>query len=139
MNAEVEIQKAIYDTLANDYTLSALVTGVYDSVPQAEDAGTDTAFPYITVGDDTALDWNTDTSNGKEATITIHSWSRYRGRAEVKEIQGAIYQALHLANISVQGYNLVECWSEYSETLVDPDGLTRHGVQRFRMIIDKEI
>jgi hypothetical protein len=139
MNAELEIQKAIYDVLANDYTLSNMVTGVYDSVPQAEDAGSDVAFPYVTIGDDTALDWNTDTSNGKEATITVHSWSRYRGRSEVKEIQGAIYEALHLANITVQGYNLVECWSEYSETLVDPDGLTRHGVQRFRLIIDKEI
>lgn len=139
MSAELEIQTAIYDTLSNDYALGAVVKGVYDAVPQADDSGDDELFPYVTVGDDTALDWDTDTSNGKEATITIHTWSRYRGRKEVKQIQGLIYDALHLAPITVTGYNVVEIWSEYSETLVDPDGLTRHGVQRFRLIIDKEI
>jgi hypothetical protein len=139
MNAELEIQKAIYDALSNDYALGQIVTGVYDSVPQALDAGNDSAFPFVTVGDDTAIDWDTDTSVGKEATVTIHSWSRYRGRAEVKQIQGAIYEALHLSQLNVVGYTTVLCLSEFSESMVDPDGLTRHGVQRFRIIIDKEL
>jgi hypothetical protein len=139
MNAELELQKAIYDVLSNDYALGQLVTGVYDSVPQAADAGSDLPFPFVTIGDDTAIDWDTDTSVGKEATLTIHSWSRYRGRSEVKQIQGAIYEALHLSNLSVVGYTTVLCLSEFSESLVDPDGLTRHGVQRFRVILDKEL
>jgi hypothetical protein len=92
----------------------------------------------VTVGDDTTLDWDTDTSLGKEATITIHTWSRYRGRTELKQIQGLVYNALHLVNLNVVGYDTVQCLSEFSETFLDPDGLTRHGVQRFRLIIDKE-
>ena len=139
MNAELEVQKAIFDKLSTDTALSALVAGVYDAVPQPADSGSDLQFPYVTIGEDTALDWDTDTSVGKGATLTIHSWSRYRGRTEVKQIQGAIYEALHLSNLSVFGYTTVLCLSEFSESMLDPDGLTRHGVQRFRIILDKEL
>jgi len=138
MSAELEIQKAIYAALSTDSPLNAVVKGVYDHVPQPSDSGKENDFPYVTIGDDTAIDWDTDTSVGKEATITIHSWSRYRGRQEVKQIQGLIYDRLHLSQISVTGYDTVQCLSEFSESMVDPDGLTRHGVQRFRLIIDKE-
>jgi hypothetical protein len=147
MSAEYEIQKSIYAKLRADANLSALLakdvqnntqSAIYDNVPEAVDSGSDSVFPYVTIGDDTAVDWDTDNSQGKEATLTIHSWSRYRGRKEVKEIQGAIYNALHLSNLIITGYHSVLMVSEYSETLVDPDGLTRHGVQRFRLIVEKE-
>lgn len=147
MSAESNIQKAVYAKLIADSALAAILAknvnnsslpAIYDAVPQVKDSGSDLPFPYVTLGDDTMLDWDTDTSVGKEATITIHSWSRYRGRLEVKDIQGAIYEALHLSQLNVSGYHTVLCLSEYSESLLDPDGLTRHGVQRFRLIIDKE-
>jgi hypothetical protein len=147
MSAESEIQKAIYSELIEDSALATLLAknandsslpAIYDAVPQPKDAGSDIPFPYVVIGDDTLIDWDTDTSVGKEATITIHSWSRYRGRIEVKNIQGAIYDALHLSQLNVDGYDTVLCFSEYSESILDPDGLTRHGVQRFRLIIDKE-
>ena len=147
MSAESEIQKAIYGELITASALAALLAknvndstlpAIYDAVPQSKDSGSDIPFPYVVIGDDTMLDWDTDTSVGKEATITIHSWSSYRGRIQVKDIQGAIYDALHLSQIIVDGYDTVLCLSEYSESILDPDGLTRHGVQRFRLIIDKE-
>lgn len=147
MGAEYEVQKSIYSKLRVDTNLLALLAkdvndktkpAIYDNVPEAVDSGSDKVFPYVTIGDDTFLEWDTDNSVGKEATLTIHSWSRYRGRKEVKEIQGAIYDCLHLSNLNITGYYSVLMLSEYSETLVDPDGLTRHGVQRFRLIVEKE-
>jgi hypothetical protein len=147
MSIEYKIQQAIYDKLISDADLiDALAPNVqdktkpaiYDNVPQQVDSGNDSVFPYITIGDDTMIDWDTDTSQGKEATLTLHVWSRYRGRKEVKEIQGIIYDALHLSNLIITGYHSVLMLSEYSETLLDPDGLTRHGVQRFRLIVEKE-
>ena len=147
MGAEYEIQKSVYLALRADTNLAGLLAkdvndktkpAIYDNVPEAVDAGNDSVFPYVTIGDDTFLEWDTDNSQGKEATLTIHSWSRYRGRKEVKEIQGAIYNVLHLSNLNITGYYSVLMLSEYSETLVDPDGLTRHGVQRFRLIMEKE-
>lgn len=147
MSIEYKIQEAIYDKLINDVDLTVAIApnvqnankgAIYDNVPQALDSGNDSFFPYVTIGDDTMIDWDTDTSQGKEATLTIHVWSRYRGRKEVKEIQGIIYDILHLSNLIITGYHSVLMLSEFSETLLDPDGLTRHGVQRFRLIVEKE-
>ena len=47
-----------------------------------------------------------------------------------------IYEALHRAEIAIIGGQLVECMAEFQESFVDPDGLTRHGVIRFRLIVD---
>jgi len=124
MSAELEVQKAIFSTLS-----AALSTTVYDNVPD------NAVAPYVVIGDDTFVQMDTDLIVGFEATITIHSWSKYRGRAEVKTIMGNIYDALHRAEFTVQGYNLLGCDCEYSETFLESDGVTRHGVQRFRILI----
>lgn len=147
MGAEYLIQKAIFDKLVASTPLAGLLAksvvnktkpAIYDNVPQVADSGKDANFPYVSIGEDTLVDWDTVTSVGKEATLTIHSWSRDRGRKEVKDIQGAIYDTLHLSSLMVTGYTTVLIVSEFSETLSDPDGITRHGIQRFRLIIDKE-
>lgn len=119
-----EIQEAIAARL------STVGTPVYDNVPQ------DTAFPYIVIGDDTSIPFDTDDSIGSEATCTIHVWSRYRGKKEVKEIMGAVYASLHRASFAIADGALIECVSEFAESFVDPDGLTRHGVIRFRLIVE---
>jgi hypothetical protein len=124
MSAELEVQKAIFTKLK-----TALSTTVYDNVPD------NAVAPYVVIGDDTFVQMDTDLIVGFEATVTIHSWSKYRCRAEVKTIMGNIYDALHRAEFTVQGYNLLGCDCEYSETFLESDGVTRHGVQRFRILI----
>jgi len=124
MSAELEVQKAIYGVLDN-----ALSIPVYDDVPDNANA------PYVVIGDDTFVEFDTDSEVGFEATVTIHSWSVYRGRSQVKNIMGQIYNALHRAEFTVTGYNLIGCDCEFSETFLESDGVTRHGVQRFRILI----
>jgi hypothetical protein len=119
-----EIQAAIYEKV------SAIGWATFDHVPQ------DTEFPYVIIGDDTSIPWDTDTSIGSETTCTIHVWSRHRGRKEVKEIMRTIYEALHRQEITIIGGALVECQAEFQESFMDPDGLTRHGVIRFRLTVD---
>lgn len=119
-----EIQAAIYAKV------SAIGWPVYDHVPQ------ETEFPYIVIGDDTSTPWDTDDSIGSETTCTIHVWSRHRGRKEVKEIMRTVYEALHRQEVSIIGGALVECQAEFQESFMDPDGLTRHGVIRFRLTVD---
>ena len=138
MSYEYAIQDCIADTLKSDSPLMAMVQGVYDSVPQANDAGSGSSFPYVTIGEDTHVEWDTDTELGADVTITIHTWSRYRGRKEVKNIQGRIYEILHRANLSVSGYHLVGIDWLQSESFMDTDGLTRHGVQTFRITIEEQ-
>lgn len=124
MSAEFEIQRAIFTRLSNILSIP-----VFDNVPD------NAVAPYIVIGDDTMIEFDSDGGLGFEATLTIHTWSKYRGRAEVKGIMGLIYDALHRAEFTVQGYNLLGCDSEFSETFLESDGVTRHGVQRFRILI----
>lgn len=137
MSFENAIQVAIYQTLASDSTLMALVTGVYDTAPQALDAGAAANFPYVTIGEDTHVEWDTDTELGADVTVTIHVWSRDRGRKETKTIQGLIYGLLHRASLSISGYNLVGVDWLQSDSFLDTDGLTRHGVQTFRITVEE--
>lgn len=132
MSASWPIQVAVYDKLDSDVTLSGAISGVFDQVPQDYDQ-----FPYVTIGEDTVNEWDGDDFVGAEATITVHVWSRFSGREECKIVQGYVYDALHRQTLSVIGYNSVDCVQEFSETLLDPDGLTRHGVQQFRLTVTR--
>lgn len=134
MSFEAELQKAVFDRLSG-------FTGmpdVYDHVPQPTDGGSDVPFPYVTIGDDTHVPFDTDDSVGSEATITIHSWSRTRGRKEVKEIQASIRAALQRFELNVLGFALVTIEFESSDSFMDPDTLTRHGVSIFRVLLDQQ-
>src|SRR5690554_4378261 len=93
------LQGAILQRLKSYSPLMARATAVYDHVPQTAQ------FPYVVIGDDTAIDFDTDDTTGAESTITIHVWSQKRGRKEAKQIQGDIYDALHRYELSVSGAN----------------------------------
>jgi len=119
----LDIQAAIYTRLA-----SVLSVDVWDDVPQQPE------FPYVVIGDDTAVDWSADAYIGTDATLTIHVWSRQSGRSETKAIQQEIDEALNRFELVVDGLDVVTLHREFSQTMLDPDGRTRHGVQRFRLL-----
>lgn len=125
MSFAAAIQEAVFDCLSN-----AGLT-VYDNVPE------DAAFPYVVIGEDTHAPFDTDDSLGAESTVTIHVWSRYRGKKEAKELQATIYNALTRAELSIDSHDLITIEFEYSDVLLDPDGITRHGVQRFRCLTER--
>lgn len=129
MSFENAVQVAIYQKLTNDPSVMALVDAVYDDVPQGCD------FPYITIGEDNHVSIDTDLDNYMQVSITIHVWSRENGRKQTKEIQGAIYNSLQRAELVYSGYKFVNIMSESSESFLDADGETRHGVQIFNLII----
>lgn len=126
MSFEAALQQAVFDRLS---TYPDIPT-VYDNVP------VDAAFPYVVIGEDTHIPFDTDDSLGSESTLTLHTWSRYRGKKECKEIQALIYDALTRQSLVLDGFSLVTIEFEYSECLLDPDGITRHAVSRFRALID---
>jgi len=89
------------------------------------------------IGECTFVDWDSDTFTGSESTATIHVWSRPgkqggpSGRLETKIIQNAIYTALHRKPI---GDYVIDNFIEFAETFMEPEGETRRGVQRLRII-----
>ncbi len=123
-----ELQKAIYGALTGDGALMAMITGVHDHVPQ------ETAFPYVTIGEASAVDWRTVGHDGMELTLVLHVWSRERGRREAKLVLAEIHRILNDAKLTVPGHVLVWLHFEFSQTLQDADGATYHGMARYNAI-----
>ena len=125
------LQQAVHTALTGDATLKTLIgdpARVYDHVPQ------DTAFPYVVIGEATSIPGEAEAKGQDmfEQTLTIHTWSEYWGFSEVKRIMTAIVDVLDRASLSVAGYTLLEIKFEFSDVSLDPDQITKHGVQRFR-------
>jgi len=132
-----QLQLGIYTALKEDAPLSALVVGVYDNPTQAGDPADDSLFPFVTISDGTSQPWDTDTERGDECIAQVHVWSRASHSLEAKQIQDAIYGALHRGTISIAGSVFIG--SDYITQTVqrDADGVTRHGIQEFRIIYEE--
>ena len=125
---QFQLQSAIYTALNVPAITTTLVCGVYDEVIEGN------SYPFITLGEETAIDYSTNNLVGAETTINIHIWSRYKGSKQTKEIMDKVHDLLHDVSLTVSGVNLINLRFEYSDILRDPDGITRHGVMRFRAI-----
>lgn len=88
-------QSKVYELLSTNAEIDCKI---YDYVPE------DKPLPYIVIGDDKAIPWNTKTSKGKEITTTIHVWSDTRGNLQVKKLLGLIEKTLD-KNFEKDGYN----------------------------------
>ena len=126
------LQQAIFTALdgatINDADGNA-ITGVFDDVPE------NTAYPYVVIGEETATNIDTKDKDAHEHTLSIHVWSQYRGRKEIKNIMSSVYTTLHKASITVSGASLVNIRHEFENTLTEADGITRHGIIRFRAVV----
>ena len=138
------VQQAVYAALRTDAALIALIgdgasperARIYDNVPQGTWDDDDQSFAaYVTIGDDTAAEAGSKTFEAQDLTLSLHSWSRYNGRKEIKQIMAAVYDVLHDQSLSVSGGTMVNLRWEFSDSFLDADGQTRHGVQRFRMYV----
>lgn len=125
-----QLQKSIFTALNGNVTgVSSANIPIYDDVPEGS------VYPYVVIGEETTSNNGTKTLDGVEHTITLHVWSQYRGRREIKEIMQSVYEKLHNTAITVTGASLVNIRQEFSNTLAEQDGITRHGVMRFRAIL----
>ena len=125
-----ELQKAIFAKLDGSIVgLSAANISVFDDVPE------NTSYPYVVIGEETAINNGSKDLDGLEYTLTVPVWSNYRGRREIKEIMQSVYENLHDTAITVTGASLVNVRQEFNTTLAENDGITRHGVMRFRAVV----
>ena len=56
---------------------------------------------------------------------------------EVKALMAEAYTLLNRASLTISGYNVVDCLWQFADVSVDPDGRTRHGVQRYLLTIQE--
>jgi hypothetical protein len=127
---ELAVQSAIYNALINHAPLMDAVPGVFDDVAQDYED-----FPYVTIGEAQHAANDTDTTLCEIVTASVHVWSRKSGRAETKTIQGFIFDALNRASLTASGYRFHDCTRLGSQSFIDADGITRHGVQQFKIYI----
>ena len=127
--SHLSLQTAVYQRLSGDSALMALVEGVYDRPPQGS------SYPYVTLGDIALSDWSTKNTNGFEAMLTLHIWSRGGGRKEVASVAERIYALLHRAGLSVSGQALVQMRFAASDIELLDDGVTYQAQLRFKALL----
>jgi hypothetical protein len=125
MTAQLPLYAAIYAALAAAPDIGA---GIYDAAPQ------DAAYPHIEIGGGQAYDWSAVLMRGEETVVEIHAWSRYRGYAEARTILGKIKDRLHEVALSLTGAVFVDMRFQDMDVFTDADGVTRHGIIRFRAL-----
>jgi len=126
-----DLQSIIYSTLNGDSTLDGIVGNnkIFDNVPQ------DTSYPYVIISNETATNTGTKSLDGNEYSIDLEVYSQYRGKKEIKEIMERIYNLFHDQNFTVSGADMVVSQVRNVITLVESDGITRHGVISLSVIV----
>ena len=126
-----DLQTILYSTLNGDSTLDGIVGNnrIFDNVPQ------DTDYPYVVIGNINVINRGTKTLDGNEYNVDIDVWSTYRGKKEISEAMERIYELLHDTTYTVSGANMVISQVRNTITLVENDGITRHGVLTLSVIV----
>ena len=130
MGIAAELQIAIFNKLNNDLAVQVFSEG---------DATDNLAAVYVIIGSDTHIEWDTDLELGFESTVTVHVFDTtgQRGYVNVKPLMGQCYNSLHRGSIAINSFDLIGIDQEMAETFIDSDGLTPHGVLRYRVITRK--
>ena len=133
---QVAITKAIIGELRANTALTTMLVdyagadGVFYHVPQNFNA-----YPYVVVYDIDLDSDNSDLTLAFDGVINIHSWSDKRDISVIGDIMKEVYNSLNRAEFTIDGYVLIDIMQENEIVLRDPDGITLHGVQRFRIIL----
>ena len=119
------LQQEIYEKLTADTLLMAMVTGVFDHVPQG------TEYPFITMGESSLRDFSNLEQQGTEAQATIRIFSREAGRKESALIMERITHLLQRATLAISGQECVDSRFVSSNIILQDEGLTHRGTLVF--------
>ncbi len=126
------LQQAIYTTLIASSALTTALGGprIHDDVPQPA------AFPYVSFGPSTTADADTASERADLHTLTLHIWSRARGRKETHILIDLVRTALHDQPLTLAGHRLINLRHTQTDTRRLTDGETLHSTLRFRAVTE---
>ncbi|WP_200302227.1 DUF3168 domain-containing protein [Streptomyces adelaidensis] len=125
------LQVAVVQKARAHAPLMALVTGVFDEVPE------DQAHPYVTVGSITETVDDAHNQRGLEAQVELHIWSRYEGFKEAADVLAALDAALDRQPLTVTGFRDISVAHQQHTELRDPDPDIRHINVSYRVWLTK--
>ncbi len=126
-----DLQRAMFEALTGDAALVALLGGasIFDRAP------TNATFPYVTFGRTSVFDWSTSTESGLEHLVTLHVWSKAKGKKEALAILDAVRGALQ-GMLVLDSRHLVSFRFEFAEVTFDEDIAVHHGLLRMRAVTE---
>jgi len=135
--AATATQKAIYETLAGDSQLQALLgttisnPKVFDHVPDMK------SYPYIKIAIKPMQDRGNHDWEGVQFQYQIDVWNQApnQGDLKVQQIQARVDELLHKQDICIDGWNVIVHRRSTVDILDEPDGRTKHGVQIFNLFL----
>lgn len=123
------LQASLYNRLKNDTAVNGKAN-VYDAVPEGA------AMPYVTIGEDTSVPDSTKTYDAEEITHTLHVYSSYNGKKEVKEIMSLVLEASTKESLTLSNGFIVEMAELDLMQVMEINGSpAKHGVIRMRFKI----
>lgn len=131
-SAALELQRAVFASLQGNAELGVAMGEVrlYDQAPA------NAKFPYLTFGRTSVYDWSTDTESGAEHLVTLHVWSKERGKSECHALIEMVRAALDDAALALDSHALIRLRMEYSEVRYEDDNDVHHGLIRFRALTE---
>lgn len=141
--APTETQKSIFSTLSGDATLVGLLGGTLVTNPKVFDHVPDNVvFPYVTMSIRPWEDRGNATYEGLRCELQIDVWyqpgtasTSNRGEKSLQAIQARIDALLHEQEPCIEGWNVLALRRTFVDILTEPDNVTKHGIQRFKLFL----
>ena len=137
-NSLNSVQAAIFAALNGNVTWDSSNVPVYDLAPPG------TAYPYVLIGDDVDIPFDSHSTPGTSTDLTIDVWTKSEGRKDCKGIARAVDVLIDRVgdppSFSVSGYSTVILRRLESRTLRDesPEGNVLHrAITRYNLMLNE--
>ena len=120
--------KAVYVALDATTGLTGIIS---ESLSNAD------PFPKIWLEDGGADDWSNKDDNGLEAFVNLHVGSQKEGTKEIRGLMDKCHGALHNVDLVLANGQSVLCQFVRHDVVIDSDGITRHGIMRFKLLVSE--
>ena len=120
--------KAVYVALDATTGLTGIIS---ESLSNAD------PFPKIWIEDGGADDWSNKDDNGLEAFVNLHVGSQKEGTKEIRGLMDKCHGASHNVDLVLAHGQSVLCQFVRHDVVIDSDGITRHGIMRFKLLVSE--
>lgn len=124
-----QVQQGLYGKLANDGVLMAMITDIFDQVPERS------PFPYMVIGDGDQQALATDVQLGSNVSIRLRAYSRKPSRKEVLLIMDRVYALLHHGTLMLAESEVASIRVSNASTRLLSDTKTIEGTMDAELLI----